>query len=94
MNATNVIYPNEKMSLRDGLHLAMPTEHMFLKPVPTRRIAEACGVELNYRPESNWLTCQCLLRLAERLKETLADLEPRDMIDLQGFVWLVARNAA
>ena len=75
-------------------YLAMPAEHMFLKPVPTRRIAEACGVELNYRPEPNWLTYQCLLRLAERLKETLVDLEPRDMIDLQGFVWLVARNAA
>jgi hypothetical protein len=71
--------------------LATPDTHMFLKPEVTKRIAVACGVELNYRPELNALTYQSLLRLSEHLRELLKDLGPRDLIDVQSFMWCVAR---
>ena len=74
------------------LFLAFPNEHFFIKPTPTKRITDACSVELNYRPELNWLTYSCSLQMATVLKERLADLKPRDMIDLQSFIWLVARD--
>ena len=32
-----------------------------------------------------------LLRLANRLLEELADLHPKDLIDIQSFIWCVAR---
>lgn len=140
VSATNLVYPNEKMDLRDGLRvlaaekrfsedlfmllhgdrqserafesfvntlaaigaakwtiatyfgfLKSPRQEMFLKPVPTRRIAAACGVELNYRSDPNWLTYESVRSLARQLTHTLEDLGPRDMIDVQSFIWCVAR---
>ncbi len=73
-------------------YLKWPTEHMFLKPTPTKRIADACGVALNYRTEPNWLTYRSLLEVVARLREGLSDLKPKDMIDLQSFIWLTARS--
>lgn len=72
-------------------YLAVPDNQMFMKPICTQRIADACQVALNYRPEPNWLTYECLLRLAAHLKEALADLKPKDMIDIQSFIWKVAK---
>lgn len=72
--------------------LAFPDEHLFIKPKPTKRIAEACAIELNYRPDLNWLTYTCALEVAGVLNEQLADLKPRDMIDLQSFIWKTARD--
>ncbi|MBX7186081.1 MAG: DUF3553 domain-containing protein [Vicinamibacteria bacterium] len=71
--------------------LMMPEEHLFLKPNIAKLMADVCRVELNYRPEPNWLTYQCLLRLAAQLFEDLEDLKPKDMIDVQSFMWCVAR---
>jgi len=72
-------------------YLARPAEHMFLKPLATQRVAAACGVELNYRTAPNALTYTSLLKLAARLDEILADLGPRDRIDIQSFVGCVAK---
>jgi len=72
-------------------YLAEPDTHMFLKPVATKRIAAACDINLNYRTAPNILTYRSLLRLSERLADELADLKPKDKIDLQSFIWCVAR---
>jgi hypothetical protein len=69
--------------------LAFPGEHMFMKPVVTQKAAEACDFELNYRSELNWLTYSSLLRFASSLRDVVAKLEPRDMIDLQSFIWVI-----
>jgi hypothetical protein len=58
-----------------------------MKPRVTRAIAELCDFELNYKPEPNWLTYKSLLEFAAMLKELLKDLEPRDYIDVQSFIW-------
>jgi hypothetical protein len=142
VNQTNLIFPNEKMSLKDGLKSAagatlfsvklyallyddqpmsqrfdafadclselhaskwttatyflfmrFPEQHMFLKPEVTRKAADACGFELNYRPEPNWFTYSKLLALSQYLFESLAELKPRDMIDIQSFIWSTERIA-
>ena len=77
------------------LFIAQPETHMFLKPVVTQDAANVLGQEINYRPELNWLTYSQALALAERIRnELLKDgrdiLAPRDMIDVQSFIWVTA----
>lgn len=140
VNKTNLIFPNEKMSLKDGLKsdlskklfserlyellygegalesrfqafadclvelksakwtvltyflfIAFPTQHMFLKPEVTQRAAEVCGFELNYRSEPNWLTYSKLLEFSHHLFKAPSELKPRDMIDIQSFIWCTAK---
>ena len=139
-NKTNLIFPNEKMGLKDGLKtpehiqlfaerlfdllygnsefrmrfeafalcleeieaakwttmtyftfLAFPEEHMFLKPEVTKHAAALTKAELNYKPDLNWLTYSCLLDFARYLKDELVVMEmnPRDMIDVQSFMWCI-----
>ena len=68
--------------------IAQPTQHIFLKPLVTKRAAEQYGVEFDYTSRPNWETYVSLLAFAEQIREDQADLEPRDMIDLQGFIWV------
>ena len=72
--------------------LAEPETQMFLKPEATKAAAHACGFELNYRPDLNWGTYERVLTFSAFLKDAIADLRPRDMIDLQGFMWLTYRR--
>jgi hypothetical protein len=140
VNKTNLIFPNEKMSLKDGLKsepnmrlfceslygllygegdlesrfnpfadcliemksskwtvlsyflfITFPSKHMFLKPGVTQRAAAICGFELNYRPELNWLTYSKLAEFSQHLFKELSVLKPRDMIDIQSFIWCTAK---
>jgi hypothetical protein len=72
--------------------IAFPSEHMFLKPAATKEVAESLGLELRYRPQPNWQTYEALLELAAVLEERLADLNPKDRIDLQSFVWFLSKR--
>ncbi len=74
------------------LFIAKPESQMFLKPIVTQDAAAVCGFELNYRKEPNWLTYKCLLEFSQDLKNKLADLEPKDMIDIQSFLWCIAQD--
>jgi hypothetical protein len=68
--------------------IAQPDIHFFLKPNVTRHAARAYGFELLYRSRPNWETYASVLELAARVREDLADLQPRDMIDVQSFLWV------
>ena len=68
--------------------LAEPARHMFLKPNVTRIAAARYGVEFRYHSKPNWQTYHDLLRFAGQMRRDLADLRPRDMIDLQSFLWV------
>lgn len=68
--------------------IAQPERHIFLKPVVTRTAAREYGVEFHYESRPNWLTYVSLLEFAEQVREDQADLGPRDMIDLQSFIWV------
>jgi hypothetical protein len=69
--------------------IARPRVHIFCKPTVTRLAAEAYEFELRYRPRPDWETYAGLLRFARRIRSDQADLGPRDMIDVQSFVWVV-----
>ena len=72
-----------------------PESQVFLKPEATKGAAEAIGLEISYRPEVNWLTYRSVLDLANAVKEKLMKenngaLVPRDMIDVQSFIWVAS----
>lgn len=139
VNATNLIFPNEKMSLRDGLgeashrrsfaqalfellHGTQPLEHrftkfaevlgtigagkwtiasyfsflyspsdyVFLKPAVTQHAAQVCAFEIHYRSELNFRTYERVQAFARYLMESTAEIKPRDMIDIQSFMWCIA----
>lgn len=68
--------------------LAQPERHIFLKPVVTKRAAEAYEFPLRYRSRPGWDEYESLLEFAALVKRDLADLRPRDMIDIQSFLWV------
>jgi hypothetical protein len=139
--ATNLIFPNEKMALEDGLQLpahqpafatalchllygdddlqprferyadilegigaakwpiatyflfiVYPEKYMFLKPIITKNTAEMLRFEIHYRSDLNWRTYTSVLGFANYLKAELIDegLVPRDMIDVQSFMWCIS----
>jgi hypothetical protein len=143
VNRTNLIFPNEKMALKDGLQnaegreqfaaslyellygkgedaarfmafarcleslnvskwtiqtyfpfIAFPDEHMFMKPSVTQLAADDFAFQLNYKSHLNWNSYESLLKLSRYVSEELAKyedyLKPRDMIDVQSFVWCSA----
>jgi hypothetical protein len=140
-NATNLIFPNEKMALKDGLagdqpkqefstrlfellydkrplkdrfdsfanmleeieadkwttasyfpFIIQPEEFMFVKPTITQHAADLCGFEISYKPKLNWLTYKSVLAFSNYLKTEISGLEPKDMIDVQSFMWCIARH--
>ncbi len=68
--------------------MAQPGRHIFFKPTVTRRAAEAYGFDLDYSSRPSWATYASLLELARVVRQDLRDLRPRDMIDLQSFLWV------
>lgn len=143
VNATNLIFPNEKMALKDGLvgaagqesftralrgllfgeeplqgrfevfarvlesigaakwtiasyfpFIMHPDRFMFVKPTITQHTAELCGFEISYKPELNWGTFKRVLDFSDYLFDATAELEPRDMIDIQSFMWCIAPGNA
>lgn len=68
--------------------LAQPSRHFFLKPKVTRAAAAKYGFPLQYRSRPSWETYASVLELAGSVRSGLRDLRPRDMIDIQSFLWV------
>jgi hypothetical protein len=68
--------------------LARPDRHFFLKPNVTRRAAAEYGTSFDYRSRPNAETYASVLALARAVRKDLRDLRPRDMIDVQSFLWV------
>jgi hypothetical protein len=68
--------------------LGRPYVHMFLKPNVTRRAAFELGFDFKYRTQPDWETYDSLLEFAREVKRDTRDLRPRDMIDVQSFIWV------
>jgi hypothetical protein len=69
-------------------YIAQPKVHFFLKPTVTRRAADEYGFAFEYRSRPNWETYKDLLTFARTVSRDLRDLRPRDMIDIQSFLWV------
>ena len=66
-----------------------PEHRIFIKPEVTQKAAALCCWEINYQSELNWRTYSGVQSLYHYMREQLdrAGLNPRDMIDVQSFVW-------
>jgi hypothetical protein len=68
--------------------IAQPDRHIFLKPNVTKIAATKYGFDFPYQSKPNWETYARLLDFAETIRRDQRDLKPRDMIDLQSFIWV------
>ena len=68
--------------------VAQPARHIFLKPNVTRDAAQKYAFDFRYQSKPNWETYRSLLDFAQTIRNDQADLQPRDMIDLQSFIWV------
>ena len=68
--------------------IAQPDRHIFVKPNTLRAAARAYGFDLKYQSRPNWRTYSSVLELAALVSRDQRDLGPRDMIDIQSFLWV------
>ena len=68
--------------------IAQPDQHIFLKPNVTRVAAAQYDFDLHYSSRPNWDTYRELLELASLVRGDVRDLAPRDLIDIQSFLWV------
>ncbi|MCE3259165.1 MAG: hypothetical protein K0S12_806 [Bacteroidetes bacterium] len=69
--------------------IADPERHIFLKPQVTKKAAAVYGFPFEYSSKPNWNTYQSLHAFAARIKKDHPALKPRDLIDLQSFIWVL-----
>jgi hypothetical protein len=68
--------------------IALPGQHIFLKPRVTQAAARAYNYEFEYASRPSWATYASLLGFARQVRRDTLDLRPRDMIDIQSFLWI------
>lgn len=71
--------------------MARPQRHLFFKPRVTQRAARAYAFDLGYAARPSWAGYQQLMTFAavvQRDLERRPHFRPRDMIDLQSFIWV------
>jgi hypothetical protein len=72
--------------------LAQPKRHLFLKPRVTQRAAEAYDFPFAYASRPSYATYESLLEFGRRVRADLADLAPRDQVDIQSFLWVLGSD--
>ncbi len=68
--------------------IALPDRHMFLKPSVTRNAARVYGFDFKYESRPQWPVYENLLEFADTVLGDVRDMRPRDMIDVQSFIWV------
>ncbi|HEU5050330.1 MAG TPA: hypothetical protein VFU00_08420 [Gemmatimonadales bacterium] len=68
--------------------IAQPARHFFLKPMVTRAAAREYGIDFGYVSRPDAEAYERLLGFARIVRRDLHDLRPRDMIDIQSFLWV------
>ena len=68
--------------------IAQPDVHFFLKPNVTKIAAREYGADFGYKSRPNWETYRQLLEFAEVVRDDQRELKPKDMIDIQSFLWV------
>lgn len=68
--------------------IAQPRTHFFLKPTVTREAAHRLDRALPYASRPSWTLYKALLDFAAAVRADIRDLRPRDMIDIQSFLWV------
>lgn len=68
--------------------IAQPEKYIFLKPNVTRVAAAEYGFNFNYHAPPSIETYLSLLEFVDLLGKDLSDLHPKDLIDIQSFIWV------
>jgi hypothetical protein len=69
--------------------IAQPDAHIFFKPKVTRLAALEYGFDLPYTSRPSWEVYEKLLEFAKKVSRDVRDLRPRDLIDIQSFLWVL-----
>lgn len=72
--------------------IAQPQMHIFLKPNVTRIAARKFGFDFHYKTRPSWETYSEFLQFGEMVRSEVTDLGPRDMIDIQSFIWVLGSD--
>ena len=72
------------------LFILFPDKYMFVRPTIMQHLSDLCRFEINYKPRVNWFTYKRILDFSNYLLHELSGLKPRDMIDIQSFMWCIA----
>lgn len=72
--------------------IADPDNHIFLKPNVTKEAARSYGYDFQYESTPSWKIYSQLLEFARIIEEDLRAKGPRDMIDIQSFIWVVGSD--
>lgn len=74
--------------------IRFPQERAFIKPTAIQNAAKALCWRIGYKTEPNWKTYTSVLRLYNHIRTSLVEegLMPRDLIDVQAFIWSVAQK--
>ncbi len=75
------------------LFLLYPTQEMFVRPNIVRWFLQFMGVGSAYQSQPNTQTYATLLQQVHTLQHALAPFGPQDMVDLQSFIWVCARES-
>ena len=68
--------------------IAQPKTHFFFKPTVTREAAQRYGVKLPYASRPSWPLYKDLISFVRKVRGDISDMRPRDMIDIQSFLWV------
>ena len=68
--------------------IAQPKEHFFFKPMVTREALRRCGIPFDYSSRPSWSVYKALLDGVWTICREIASMRPRDMIDMQSFLWV------
>jgi hypothetical protein len=58
----------------------------------TSAAARAYQFDLEYHSRPTWSSYASLLDFARTIRRDLADLRPRDIIDIQSFIWVLGSD--
>lgn len=94
LDMTEVLKPHDSAKWTVVTYLPFlwrPEAHMFLKPEVTKDFASRVGHRFahDYSPQLDMPVYESLLDLVQRTEKEIADLQPRDRIDIQSFIWVV-----
>jgi len=74
--------------------IRFPQERAFIKPTAIQNAAKALCWRIGYKADPNWKTYSSVLRLYNHMRTSLVEegMITRDLIDVQAFIWSVAKK--
>lgn len=72
--------------------IAQPETQVFFKPMAMRAAARQYGRVLPYESRPSWVFYEGFLEFVRAVRRDLHDMRPRDMIDIQSFLWVLGSD--